>query len=626
MRVINNMEKENQIKILKIVFFVISFLIVNFFNVDEELKNAIYIFIYFIVGFDVLKKAFLSIKNKNLFDETFLMSIATIGAILLGEYIEAIIVMIFFQIGDIFEDYSSDYSEESIKKSAEIIPNNANLFINKNEIKNVKASELKIGDIIVVKPYEIIPIDGEIIEGNSLIDTKALTGESIPKNLGIGEKVLSGMVNGNNNIIIKVEKEFNNSTSNKILELIKNATLKKSMPEKFINKFSKIYTPIVCLISLSVFFIPSIISYIIFGYSNYKLWLYRALTLLIISCPCALVISVPLGFFLSIGTLSKEGVIVKGSNFIDLISKIKYIFFDKTGTLTKGVFEITKIENVGIKKDKLIEIVAHAEYYSNHPISKSILELYNNKLDIKKIDNFKIIEGMGVSALVESKKVLVGNKNLLRQNNIKFEEVKSTGTISYVSINDVYSGYVLISDVIKDNSYKCISELKKIHVDNIKMLTGDNENIAKNIASDLNIDEYYSNLLPNDKFEIIEKALKTKKDKEYVCFVGDGINDIASIKISDVGIAMGGIGSDAAVDASDVILVDDNLIKIPMAIKFARKTLKIIYENIIFSILVKVLVMFLSMFGISNMWFAVFSDVGVMFICVLNCFRLTKID
>lgn len=620
------MEKENKIKLLKIIFFIISFFIVNFFNIDKELKNAIYFFIYFIVGFDVLKKAFLSIKSKKLFDETFLMSIATIGAILLGEYIEAIIVMIFFQIGEIFEDYSSDYSEKSIKKSAEIIPNNANLFINKNEIKNVKASELKIGDIIIVKPYETIPIDGEIIEGNSLIDTKALTGESIPKNLGIGEKVLSEMVNGNNNIIIKVEKEFNNSTSNKILELIKNATLKKSIPEKFINKFSKIYTPIVCLISLSVFFIPSIVSYIFFGYSNYKLWLYRALTLLIISCPCALVISVPLGFFLSIGTLSREGVIVKGSNFIDLISKIKYIFFDKTGTLTKGVFEITKIENVDIEKDKLIEIVAHAEYYSNHPISKSILEMYNKNVDIKKIEDFKIIEGMGVSALVESKKVLVGNKKLLKQNNIKFEEVKSTGTISYVSINDVYSGYILISDVIKDNSYKCISELKRIHVDNIKMLTGDNENIAKNIASDLNIDEYYSNLLPNEKFEIIEKTLKIKNGKEYVCFVGDGINDIASIKISDVGIAMGGIGSDAAVEASDVILVDDNLIKIPMAIKFARKTLKIIYENIIFSILVKVLVMFLSMFGISNMWFAVFSDVGVMFICVLNCFRLTKID
>jgi len=600
--------------IIKIIISLIFFVFANFVGI-QWLKIILFLLSYLIIGYEVLFEAAKNVKDGEFFDEGFLMSIASIGAFAIGEYPEAIAVMLFFQIGEIFEEYAEDKSKKSIESLMQIKPDYANVKQNENIIKK-SPEEVKIGDIIIIKPGEKVPLDGIVIRGESLLDTSALTGETIPRKVLENSEILSGSINTNGVLEIKVTKEFSESTVSKILELVENATEKKAHTEKFITKFAKVYTPIVILAAILIVTIPTII----FN-QEFVTWLYRALTFLVVSCPCALVISVPLSFFGGIGGASRKGILVKGSNYLELLSKTNTIVFDKTGTLTKGNFKVQKIEPEEIK-EYLLEISACAETYSNHPIANSIKEAYGKEIEKDRISNYQEIAGNGISANIDSKEVDIGNEKLMESIGIKIEKEESAGTIVYVAMNKKYLGKIVISDEIKADSKEAIQNLKKHGIKQTIMLTGDRKEVAKEVGEELKIDKVYAELLPTHKVEKVEEMINNKNGT--IVFVGDGLNDAPVLAMADVGIAMGAYGTDAAIEAADVVIMTDEPSKIPTLIKIAKKTMKIAKQNIIFAIGVKLIVLILGFLGIATMWEAVFADVGVTVLATLNSLRTLK--
>ncbi|MBR0427314.1 MAG: cadmium-translocating P-type ATPase [Clostridia bacterium] len=607
--------------IISAVLFVIA-LLVMFPNI--WINRIIYILSYLIVGFEILKKAVRNIKRGKVFDENFLMSVATIGAFAIGEFPEAVAVMLFYQIGEIFQDYAVDKSRKSISSLMDIRPDHANVLRDGKEEK-VDPDNVKIGEIIIVKPGEKVPIDGVIEEGTSFVDTKALTGEPTPKKVCKDEEVLSGCINLDGILKIKVTKKYDDSTVSKILELVENASSKKSKSEKFITKFAKYYTPIVVIIAVALAIIPPLL----INGATFSEWIYRALSFLVVSCPCALVISIPLSFFGGIGGASKNGILIKGSNYLEALASLETIVFDKTGTLTEGVFDVQKIEPVGLTKEELLEIAALAEWYSNHPIAKSIKKAYNKNAEEIKIKDVKEISGKGIIAKIEEakvnnheKQILVGNEKLMEENNISFEKSKEIGTILYIAIDGVFSGTILISDKIKDDSVKAIYLIKKNGIKQTIMLTGDKKEIAEHISKKIGIDKVHSELLPDGKTEKMEQLLKEKGENKKIAYVGDGINDAPVLALADIGIAMGALGSDSAIEASDIVIMTDEPSKINTAIKISKKTMKIVRENIVFAIFVKILILVLSALGIATLWAAVFADVGVSVIAIFNSLRM----
>ena len=611
------MRKIIQSEKVRVIISFILFLIALTYRFDNVwINNTLYIISYLLVVLEVLKNACLNIIKGKILDESILMSVATLGAFLIGELPEAVAVMMFYQVGELFQDYAVDKSKRSIKELMNIRADYANIYEN-GKIKKVNPKEVKIGSTIIVSPGEKIPLDGEIIEGNSSLDTKALTGESIPKDVFCGNNVLSGCINLNGVIKIKVTKEFGESTVSKILDLVENASNKKSKSEKFITKFAKYYTPIIVIIAIILgCIIPFLIK------DSYSNWIYRALSFLVVSCPCALVISIPLSFFGGIGGASKIGVLIKGSNYLEMLSKVDTILFDKTGTLTKGIFDIQKINPIGISKDKLLEMVAYAENYSNHPVADAIKKAYTKKIDDKKIKDIKEIPGLGIKAKIGKQLVLVGNKKLMQEENINFIECDDIGTILYVAIDKNYCGYILIADEIKDDSKTAIKELKSNGIKQTIMLTGDKRVVALDVSKKLGIDLSYFELLPQDKAKKVEEILNNKSSNSIVAFVGDGINDAPVLALADIGISMGMVGADSAIEASDVVIMTDELSKIVSAMKISKKTIRIVKENIIFAIFIKIAVLILAALGISSMWQAVFADVGVSIIAVLNALRV----
>ena len=614
--------------LFKIIFSFVIFLVAILISFESDLINKIlYLIAYLIVGLEIVIKAIKNIFKGNVFDEHFLMAIATIGAIAIGEYPEAVAVMLFYQVGELFQDYAVDKSRKSIASLMDIRPDVA--YVSKNgKIEKLSPEEVKIGETIVVKPGEKVPLDGKIIEGKSMVDTSALTGESVPVEVNVGDNILSGTINKNGLLTIKVEKEFGESTVSKILDLVENASSRKSKSENFITKFAKYYTPIVVIIAIILAIIPPFL----LNLGEFREWLYRALTFLVVSCPCALVISIPLGFFGGIGGASKKGILVKGSNYLEALSNTEIVVFDKTGTLTKGVFEVQKIEPIDISKEELLKFTTYAEYNSNHPISVSLKNAYKKMTSDKnqeEIDTSKIISveefaGMGVLANIDGKEVLVGNEKLMKEKNIEYTYCDEIGTIIYVAIDSKYSGYILISDEIKEDSKYAIENLKKNNIRKTVMLTGDKEKPGKVVAEKLGLDEVYTELLPDGKVKKVEDLMKEKSEKGKLVFVGDGINDAPVLALSDIGIAMGGLGSDSAIEAADIVIMTDEPSKIVTAIKTSKKTMKIVKQNIIFAITVKILVLILTAFGIGNMWQAVFADVGVSVLAVINSLRVLK--
>lgn len=610
--------KKRGIKIIISLILFLTTMVIKFQN--EWINNIIYIIAYIIVGFDIVKKAFRNIIRGKVFDENFLMTVATIGAFGMKEFPEAVAVMLFYQIGELFQSYAVDKSRKSISNLMNIRPDFANVERN-NKIEKIDPDEVKIGETIIVKPGEKIPLDGYVIEGNTTLDTKALTGETLPKEITKGDEILSGCINLNAVIKIKVTKEYGESTVSKILDLVENASSKKSKSENFITKFAQYYTPIVVITAILLAIIPPLI----IEDATFSDWIYRALSFLVVSCPCALVISIPLSFFGGIGAASKMGILIKGSNYLEAISNTEIIVFDKTGTLTEGVFEVQKIEAIGISKKELIKIAAYAENYSNHPISLSVKAAYNEKIDEKQIIKTQELSGLGIVAKINEQDVLVGNEKLMNKNNIEFTKCNDIGTILYVAINNKYVGYILIADKIKKDSQKAIQNLKKNNIKETVMLTGDRKSIGENVAQKLGLDKVYTELLPAGKVEKVEELLKKKSKTGKLAFVGDGINDAPVLALADIGIAMGGLGSDAAIEAADVVLMTDEPSKIVDAIHLSKRTMKIVKENIIFAILIKVLVLILSAFGVSTMWEAVFADVGVSILAIINALRILKV-
>ena len=607
-------------KTIKIIIALILFIFAMVVKFENELINkGIFIISYIIVGFEILRKAVRNIFRGKVFDENFLMSVATIGAFGIGEFPEAVAVMLFYQIGELFQNYAVDKSRKSIASLMDIRPDYANVFRNE-KIEKVNPEEVKIGDTIIVKPGEKIPLDGTIIEGTTTLDTKALTGESLPREATTGDQVLSGCINLNGVIKIEVEKKYGESTVSKILDLVENASSKKSKSENFITKFAKYYTPIVVIIALVLAIIPPLI---ISG-ATFSDWIYRALSFLVVSCPCALVISIPLSFFGGIGGASKMGVLIKGSNYLEALSNTEIAVFDKTGTLTKGVFEVQKVEPVQISKEELLKIAAYAENYSNHPISKSIKQAYKKEIDEKQIKNYEELSGLGISTKINNQEVLVGNEKLMQEKGIDFEKCADIGTILYVAKEGKYVGYILIADEIKNDSKQTIEELKKNGVKQTVMLTGDKKEVGESVAKEIGIDKVYTELLPTDKVQKVEELLKTKTAKGKLAFVGDGINDAPVLALADIGIAMGGLGADSAIEAADVVIMTDEPSKIIRSIKLSKKTMRIVKENIVFAIAIKVLVLILAAFGLSTMWEAVFADVGVSIIAIINALRALK--
>ena len=605
----------------KIIFSLILFLVAIIFKFNNTLiNNILYILSYLLVGLEILRKALRNILRGKVFDENFLMSVATLGAFGVGELPEAVAVMLFYQIGEFFQNYAVNKSRKSISSLMDIRPDYANLYSNGN-LKKVKPEEVKINDIIVVKPGEKVPLDGIVIEGNSSLDTKALTGEPIPRDIKVKDEVLSGCINLNGLIKIKVTKEFSSSTVSKILDLVENASSKKSKSENFITKFAKYYTPTVVIIAVIIAIIIPLITK-----ENFATWVYRALSFLVVSCPCALVISIPLSFFGGIGGASKMGILIKGSNYLEALSKVDTIVFDKTGTLTKGVFAVQKIEPVGISKEELLKFAAYAENYSTHPIAIAIKTSYNEIVDESKIKNLEELPGYGVKAEINKHIVLVGNEKLMNENNIKFEKCYDIGTILNIAVDGKYKGYILIADEIKDDAKKAISELKQNNIKKTVMLTGDRKSVGLNVAKNLKIDEAYTDLLPQDKVSKVEELLDNAKEKGKVAFVGDGINDAPVLALADIGFAMGGLGADSAIEAADIVIMTDEPSKIVSAIKLSHKTMKIVRENIIFAISVKIAVLILAALGLSTMWEAVFADVGVSVIAILNALRVLRVN
>ncbi len=610
--------KKRAIKILIALVIYIIAIAGNFEN--ELIKDTLFIISYLIVGFSILKKAVRNIFRGKVFDENFLMAVATLGAFGVGEFPEAVAVMLFYQIGELFQSYAVDKSRKSISSLMDIRPDYANVLRNGKEEK-IDPDEVKIGETIVVKPGEKIPLDGTIIEGTTMLDTKALTGESVPVEVKENDEVLSGSINESGKILVKVTKEYGESTVSKILDLVENASSKKSKSENFITKFAKYYTPTVVIIAVILAIVPPFI----FKDTSFTEWIYRALSFLVVSCPCALVISIPLSFFGGIGGASKMGILIKGSNYLEALASTEIAVFDKTGTLTKGVFEVQKIETNNIDKDELLEIAAYAENYSNHPIAKSIKNAYKKEIDTNRIKNIKEISGHGISVTVDDKNVLIGNEKLMEENKIQYTKSEDIGTILYIAINNEYKGLIIISDEIKEDTLGLVKNLKKLGVKKTVMLTGDKKTVGEDVGEKLGLDEVYTELLPDGKVEKVEKLMQEKTEKGKLVFVGDGINDSPVLAMSDIGIAMGALGSDAAIEAADVVIMTDEPSKIADAISLSRKTMKIVKENIVFAIFVKILVLVLTAFGLSTMWEAVFADVGVSIIAIINALRMLRV-
>ena len=615
------MTKKQKKVLVRIIIAAVLVIVLQFVPVEGYVRFGLYMIPYLVIGYDILKKAGKGILNRQIFDENFLMAVATIGAIALGDYKEGTAVMLFYQIGELFQSYAVGKSRRNISELMDIRPDYANVEKD-GELEQVDPDEIEIGTVIVVQPGEKVPIDGVVVEGTSSLNTSALTGESVPREVSVDDEIISGCINMTGLLKIRTTKEFGESTVSKILELVENASSRKSRSENFISKFAKVYTPAVCYGALALAILPPIVRMVCMGLApEWGDWVYRALTFLVISCPCALVISIPLSFFAGIGGASREGVLVKGSSFLETLSQTKIVVFDKTGTMTKGVFEVNGIHHSPYKDEELLEYAALAESYSTHPISKSLQRAYGKPIDKNRVSDVEEIGGHGLTAKVDGKVVAAGNAKLMKKLGIEYHDCSHVGTIVHVAIDGKYAGHILISDVIKEHAAEAIAALKKSGIEKTVMLTGDAKNVADHVAAQLGIDEVCSELLPGDKVEKVEELLTKKPEKDKLAFVGDGINDAPVLSRADIGIAMGALGTDAAIEAADIVLMDDDPLKISKAIRISRKCLRIVYENIYFAIGIKVICLVLGALGIANMWFAIFADVGVMILAVLNAIR-----
>ena len=614
------MNKKQKKMLIRIIIAAVLIVVFSLLPAEGYLRFVLFMIPYLVIGYDILKKAFKGILNKQVFDENFLMAVATVGAILLGDYSEGVAVMLFYQIGELFQSYAVGKSRRNISELMDIRPDYANIEKD-GTLEQVDPDEVEIGTIIVVQPGEKVPIDGVITEGTSTLNTSALTGESLPRDAKAGDEVISGCINMTGLLKIRTTKEFGESTVSKILELVENSSSRKSKSENFISKFAKYYTPAVCYGALALAFIPPIVLLIMGKPAMWGDWIYRALTFLVISCPCALVISIPLSFFAGIGGASNQGILVKGSNYLETLAQTKYVVFDKTGTMTQGVFEVSGIHHNEMPDEKLLEYAALAECSSSHPISKSLQKAYGKPIDRNRVTDIEEISGNGVIAKVDGISVAAGNTKLMDRLGIAYQDCHHVGTVVHMAIDGKYAGHILISDIIKPHAKEAIAELKKAGISKTVMLTGDSKRVADQVAEELGIQEVYSELLPADKVSRVEELLNQKSEKDKLAFVGDGINDAPVLSRADIGIAMGALGSDAAIEAADIVLMDDDPLKISKAIKIARKCIRIVYENIYFAIGIKVLCLILGALGIANMWMAIFADVGVMIIAVLNAIR-----
>lgn len=614
------MNKKQKKMLIRIIIAAVLIVVFSLLPAEGYLRFVLFMIPYLVIGYDILKKAFKGILNKQVFDENFLMAVATVGAILLGDYSEGVAVMLFYQIGELFQSYAVGKSRRNISELMDIRPDYANIEKD-GTLEQVDPDEVEIGTIIVVQPGEKVPIDGVITEGTSTLNTSALTGESLPRDAKAGDEVISGCINMTGLLKIRTTKEFGESTVSKILELVENSSSRKSKSENFISKFAKYYTPAVCYGALALAFIPPIVLLIMGKPAMWGDWIYRALTFLVISCPCALVISIPLSFFAGIGGASNQGILVKGSNYLETLAQTKYVVFDKTGTMTQGVFEVSGIHHNEMPDEKLLEYAALAECSSSHPISKSLQKAYGKPIDRNRVTDIEEISGNGVIAKVDGISVAAGNTKLMNRLGISYQDCHHVGTVVHMAIDGKYAGHILISDIIKPHAKEAIAELKKAGISKTVMLTGDSKRVADQVAEELGIQEVYSELLPADKVSRVEELLNQKSEKDKLAFVGDGINDAPVLSRADIGIAMGALGSDAAIEAADIVLMDDDPLKISKAIKIARKCIRIVYENIYFAIGIKILCLILGALGIANMWVAIFADVGVMILAVLNAIR-----
>ena len=614
------MNKKQKKMLIRIIIAAVLIVVFSLLPAEGYLRFVLFMIPYLVIGYDILKKAFKGILNKQVFDENFLMAVATVGAILLGDYSEGVAVMLFYQIGELFQSYAVGKSRRNISELMDIRPDYANIEKD-GTLEQVDPDEVEIGTIIVVQPGEKVPIDGVITEGTSTLNTSALTGESLPRDAKAGDEVISGCINMTGLLKIRTTKEFGESTVSKILELVENSSSRKSKSENFISKFAKYYTPAVCYGALALALIPPVVLLIMGKPAMWGDWIYRALTFLVISCPCALVISIPLSFFAGIGGASNQGILVKGSNYLETLAQTKYVVFDKTGTMTQGVFEVSGIHHNEMPNEKLLEYAALAECSSSHPISKSLQKAYGKPIDRNRVSDIEEISGNGVIAKVDGVSVAAGNTKLMNRLGIAYQDCHHVGTVVHMAIDGKYAGHILISDIIKPHAKEAIAELKKAGISKTVMLTGDSKRVADQVAEELGIQEVYSELLPADKVSRVEELLNQKSEKDKLAFVGDGINDAPVLSRADIGIAMGALGSDAAIEAADIVLMDDDPLKISKAIKIARKCIRIVYENIYFAIGIKILCLILGALGIANMWMAIFADVGVMIIAVLNAIR-----
>ncbi|MDB6455800.1 heavy metal translocating P-type ATPase [Blautia wexlerae] len=614
------MNKKQKKMLIRIIIAAVLIVVFSLLPAEGYLRFGLFMIPYLVIGYDILKKAFKGILNKQVFDENFLMAVATVGAILLGDYSEGVAVMLFYQIGELFQSYAVGKSRRNISELMDIRPDYANIEKD-GTLEQVDPDEIEIGTIIVVQPGEKVPIDGVITEGTSTLNTSALTGESLPRDAKAGDEVISGCINMTGLLKIRTTKEFGESTVSKILELVENSSSRKSKSENFISKFAKYYTPAVCYGAIALALIPPIVLLIMGKPAMWGDWIYRALTFLVISCPCALVISIPLSFFAGIGGASNQGILVKGSNYLETLAQTKYVVFDKTGTMTQGVFEVSGIHHNEMPDEKLLEYAALAECSSSHPISKSLQKAYGKPIDRNRVTDIEEISGNGVIAKVDGISVAAGNTKLMNRLGIVYQDCHHVGTVVHMAIDGKYAGHILISDIIKPHAKEAIAELKKAGISKTVMLTGDSKRVADQVAEELGIQEVYSELLPADKVSRVEELLNQKSEKDKLAFVGDGINDAPVLSRADIGIAMGALGSDAAIEAADIVLMDDDPLKISKAIKIARKCIRIVYENIYFAIGIKILCLILGALGIANMWVAIFADVGVMILAVLNAIR-----
>ena len=625
------MNKKQKKMLTRIIIAAVMVIVLNFIPTTGILRLALYLAAYLIIGYDILKKAGKGILNRRVFDENFLMAVATVGAFALaiysksGDYNEAIAVMLFYQIGELFQSYAVGKSRRNISALMDIRPDYANVERD-GRLEKVDPDEVEIDSIIVVQPGEKVPLDGIVMEGSSSLNTSALTGESLPRDVKQGDEIISGCINLNGVLKIKTTKEFGESTVSKILELVENSSSRKSKSENFISKFAKVYTPAVCYGALALAILPPLVQMLFLGQTaQWSVWIYRALTFLVISCPCALVISIPLSFFAGIGGASKEGVLIKGSNYMETLSQAKYVVFDKTGTLTQGVFEVSGVHHNEMEEKELLEYAVLAECASSHPISKSLQRAYGKEIDRSRVSDIQEISGHGIIAKVDGREVAAGNSKLMKKLNVKYQDCHKVGTIIHVAIDGKYEGHIVISDIVKEHSKEAIARLKKAGVKKTVMLTGDAKPVAEQVAKSLGIDEVYAELLPGDKVTKVEELLAAKSEKEKLAFVGDGINDAPVLTRADIGIAMGAMGSDAAIEAADIVLMDDDPLNISKAIRISRKCLSIVYQNIVFALVIKFGCLALGAVGIANMWFAIFADVGVMIIAVLNAIRTLRV-